>query len=205
MTEGKALQLTKWITEKAIQGVGPLSSAEELVQEYLHDSSYESDRQRCQSLVRWETSKNFTSGFITGLGGVLTLPVAVPSALGASWVIQARMVAAIAGIYGHDIRSDRVRTLVLVALVGDSAKEVVKAAGVKVSEKVTTKLISKIPGRALIEINKRVGFRLLTKAGEKGVLNLTKAIPVVGGVVSGTVDAAFCRKVGLFADELFAR
>ena len=76
-----------------------------------------------------------------GLGGVLTLPVAVPSALGASWVIQARMVAAIAGIYGHDIRSDRVRTLVLLALVGDSAKEVVKAAGVKVSEKVTTKLL----------------------------------------------------------------
>ncbi len=205
MTEGKALQLTNWITEKAIQGVGPLSSAEELVQEYLHDASYESNQERCLSLVRWETSKNFTSGFITGLGGVLTLPVAVPSALGASWVIQARMVAAIAGIYGHDIRSDRVRTLILIALVGDSAKEVVKAAGVKVGEKVTAKLISKVPGRALIEINKRVGFRLLTKAGEKGVINLTKAIPVVGGVVSGTVDAAFCRKVGHVADELFAR
>ena len=133
------------------------------------------------------------------------MPVAVPSALGASWLIQARMVAAIAWIHGHDINSDRVHTLILLALVGDSAKEVLKSAGVKVGEKVTAKLISKVPGRALIEINKRVGFRLVTKAGEKGVINLTKAIPLVGGVISGTVDAAFCRKVGMFADELFAR
>ena len=40
MTEPGALQLTSWITDKAIQGIGPLSSAEELVQEYLRDDGY---------------------------------------------------------------------------------------------------------------------------------------------------------------------
>jgi hypothetical protein len=33
--ENKALQLINWLTEKAIQGAPPLSSAENLAQEYL--------------------------------------------------------------------------------------------------------------------------------------------------------------------------
>jgi hypothetical protein len=36
-TEHKALQLINWLTEKAIQGAPPLSSAEDLAQEYLID------------------------------------------------------------------------------------------------------------------------------------------------------------------------
>jgi hypothetical protein len=66
-------------------------------------------------------------------------------------------------------------------------------------------LIDKIPGRALIEINKRVGFRLLTKAGEKGAVNVMKGLPVVGGLIGGTVDAAACRIVGKNAKKLFGR
>jgi len=100
----KALQLVNWIVDKAIDGVPPLSSAHDLAQEYLIDKSYPDHDERVGSLINWETSKNFTTGFITGLGGLLTLPIAVPSALGASWVIQARMVGAIAVIYGHDLQ-----------------------------------------------------------------------------------------------------
>jgi uncharacterized protein (DUF697 family) len=61
--------------------------------------------------------KNFTSGFVTGLGGLLTLPFALPAGFAASWVIQARMAAAIARIYGHDLRSERMRTLIVATLV----------------------------------------------------------------------------------------
>ena len=34
--ESKALQVANWLTEKAVGGVGPLSSAEELALEYLN-------------------------------------------------------------------------------------------------------------------------------------------------------------------------
>src|SRR4030042_1051197 len=95
--------------------------------------------------------------------GLMTLPVAVPAALGASWVIQARMSGAIAAIFGHDLYQDRIRTFVLLTIVGDSVKEVLKDAGVKVGTKLTQKMIMQIPGKVLIEINKKVGFRLLTK------------------------------------------
>lgn len=201
--DSKALKLVKWIADKGINGVPPLSSAKNLALEYKIDAGYENDDERVDSLINWETSKNFTSGFLTGLGGVITLPIAVPSALGASWIIQARMAGAIAEIYGHSIDEDRVRTLVLLSLLGDSGKEVLKQAGIKVGKKLTEKTINGISGKTLIEINKQVGFRLITKAGEKGVVNLTKFVPVVGGLVGGSIDALSCRAVGRISKNIF--
>jgi len=180
-----------------------LSSSHMLAQEYLIDKSYESNSDRISSLINWETSKNFTTGFITGLGGLITLPVAIPSALGASWAIQARMVGAIAEICGNDIKEDRVRTLMILAICGDSAKEILKQAGVQVGRKLTQKTIEKIPGKVFIEINKKVGFRLLTKAGEKGVFNAMKAVPLVSGLVGGVFDAVTCQATGAAARKIF--
>jgi hypothetical protein len=203
--QSKALQLVNWISHKAIDGVPPLSSAEELADEYLIDQSYDDNESRIDSLINWETTKNFTSGFITGLGGILTFPFSLPAAFAASWVVQARMAAAIARINGHNINSDRVRTFVVAALVGDSVKDIVKGAGITIGRGLTKTLIEKVPGRMLIEINKRVGFRLLTKAGEKGAFNLMKGVPFVGGLVGGVFDAAACRVVGKNAKRLFAQ
>ena len=201
--ESKASRLVNWIVDRAVEGVPPLSSAGDLAQEYLIDSSYINNDDRVAALINWESSKNFTTGFITGLGGLLTLPVSVPSALGASWIIQARMSGAIAVIDGHDLKEDRVRTLILLSIVGDSAKEILKQAGVKIGRKLTEKVVMQIPGKVLIEINKKVGFRLLTKAGEKGVINFIKAVPVVGGLVAGGFDTAMCRTVGRVAHDIF--
>lgn len=194
-----------WIIEKALNGFPPLSSATHLATEYLIDTSYHDHDDRVGSLINWETSKNFTSGFITGLGGLLTLPIAIPTAFGASWIIQARMSAAIALIHGHSLESDRVRTLILLSLLGDGGKEVFKQAGIQVARKVTENLLKQIPGKVLIEINKKVGFRLITKAGERGVINLVKGVPVLGGLVGGAFDAASCRAVGSAAHNIFRR
>lgn len=46
-------------------------------------------------------------------------------------------------------------------------------------------MVQKIPGTALTKINRKVGFRFITKFGEKGIINLGKMIPVVGGVIGG--------------------
>jgi uncharacterized protein (DUF697 family) len=201
--EGKALQLANWITEMAISGVPPLCSAEKLALEYQHDNSYLDDGARIDSLIQWETTKNFTSGFITGLGGLLTLPLAVPASFGASWIIQARMAASIAKIAGHDITSDRVKTFVVASLAGNACKDVLKDVGIKVGNSMARVAIQQVPGKVLIEINKKIGFRLLTKAGEKGAVNLMKAVPIAGGLVGGAFDATTCQVVGRWAKKLF--
>ena len=201
--ESKALQVANWLTEKAVGGVGPLSSAEDLALEYLNDSNYEDNDKRVDSLINWETSKNFSTGFITGLGGFATLPVAIPASLGASWVLQARMAAVIARIYGHDLNEERVKTLILCVIIGQDIKEVCKQAGIKIGTKLTYVAIRKLPSEMLKRINQAVGFRLITKAGEKGIINLTKLVPVVGGVVGGTFDAVTCRITAKAAREAF--
>ena len=147
--------------------------------------------------------KNFTTGFITGLGGFMTLPVGVPSALGASWLIQARMAGAIARIYGHDLGEDRVRTMILLSLAGDVAREAMEGFGVDFSGRLSNRVVKQVPGRALVEVNKRIGLKLLAKAGGRGVAQFPKAIPVVGGVVGGAFDAVVCRMVGRTAKTLF--
>jgi hypothetical protein len=201
--QSRALKLVRKLVDYGIDGVGPLCPAGQLADQYLNDPAYSSLDERVDALIRWEASKNFGAGFIAGLGGIVVLPVAIPAALGASWIIQARMCGAIAAMYGYDLRSDRVRTLILLSLLGDAGKEILKETGVRLGKRIGLALIDRIPGRVLIEINKRVGFRLLTKAGERGIVNLAKLVPGLGGLMGGGFDAATCIAVGRIAKASF--
>jgi len=198
-------QVATWLTNVAVDGIGPLSSSSAPAEEYKLDADYPDNDSRVDSLINWETSKNFGTGFVTGLGGFVTLPITLPAGLGAAWAVQARMVGAIAEIYGYSVKDERVKTAILLCLVGGEVVDLLKDVGVKVGTRVTENLIAKIPGRVLVEINKKVGFKLLTKAGEKGIINLSKIVPIIGGPISGTVDALMCRSVGKTAKMVFRR
>jgi uncharacterized protein (DUF697 family) len=195
--------LATYLLEQGIRGIGPLSSAESLAAEYLGEAKYRDDDARVAALIKWETAKNFTTGFVTGLGGFITLPVAIPSALAASWVVQARMAAAIARIYGHDLDAELVRTKILLSLAGDVAKEAMKDLGLKVGDRLTQRAVDQIPGRFLVEVNKRIAARLAAQVGARVALRFPRAVPVFGGVVGGSLDAVVCRKVGRTAKTLF--
>lgn len=203
-TEENAHALVTFLLEKGLGGFPPLSSAASLADEYLIDQDYKDDDQRVAALIKWEMRKNFTTGFITGLGGFISLPLGVPSALAASWLIQARMAGAIARIYGHDLNEPRVRTMILLSLAGDVAKEAMSDLGLNLGNKLPQAVTRQVPGRALVEINKRIGIRLLMQTGERGLAQIPKAVPVLGGVVGGAFDAVVCRMVGKTAKKLFA-
>ena len=55
----------------------------------------------------------------------------------------------------------------------------------------------------LIKINQRIGFRLLTKFGEKGLINLGKMIPVVGAAINGGLDFAETKLIANRAYKVF--
>jgi hypothetical protein len=198
-----ALDLVKNVMALGFDGIGPLDSAAELASDYARDSSFADTSDRVDSVIRWETSKNVTTGFLTGLGGLLALPVTVPASLGAAWVVQARLVGTIAILGGYDLDDDRVRTMAMLCVVGDGAKEVAKGVGIDLGRRLALKGIDRIPGKLLIEINKKIGIRLLTKAGEKGVINLVQLVPIVGGAIGGTVDGIACYSVGQAAKSAF--
>lgn len=195
-------EVVQWILEQALDGVGPLPSGSELAGDYRRQP-YSNDAERVQALIRWAVAKNASTGFVSGLGGAIVWPVAIPGSLAASLAIQAPMLAAIAEIYGHDSKDDRVRTALLLCMIGNASGDVVKQAGVVVAGKVTVAALRKLSAKGLIEINKSVGFRLVTKFGTKGVVNLAKFVPLLGGLVGGTFDGMTCYLAGQAADRVF--
>lgn len=90
------------------------------------------------------------------------------------------MIAAIAIMSGYDVSDDRVKSLVYACMAGNAAKEILRDTGIKFTEKLALGAIKHIPGKTLTVINQKVGFRLLTKFGEKGVVTIGKALPLVG-------------------------
>ncbi len=203
LNQGKIMQALDWAYNKAINGMPGIDTAEELANDYLDgDGTLTS---KVNSLIRWQNTKSATSGFLTGLGGLMTMPVAIPANLASVLFVQLRMIAAIAYMGGHNVRNDRVKTLAFVCLCGNGATEILKGFGIKVGSKVAQAAINKVPGKVLIEINKRVGMRLVTKFGEKGAINLGKAVPVAGGFIGATVDAIATNMIGNVARNIFIK
>lgn len=208
ISEGVIMQALGWAYDKAINGVPGMSTAQDLAIEFLSEQTEginEEERiyNAANSLIRWQNTKAATTGFLTGLGGLLTLPVTIPANLGCVFYIQLRMIAAIACLGGYDEKNDKVQTLAYVCLTGSAANEILKNIGIEVGKKLAENMIKKISATTVAEINKKVGFRLLTKFGEKGVVNLGKAIPVIGGLISGTLDAVSTNIIGNTAKENF--
>lgn len=145
------------------------------------------------------------AGFVTGLGGLITLPLTIPANIAGGLVINARLAAAIAYLRGFDPMDPHVQTVVTMVAIGSSAQQVVKSVGLKVGEKVAMKAIAKIPIAVIRQINKKVGFMLLAKYGtQRSVVTLAKGVPLLGGFVGGAVDATMTGLIGRTASTMFA-
>ena len=203
MLEREMMKLLDVCYDKALQGVLPgEKSIEELAEDYLYKSS--SKKKAIDDLIGYQTLLCGTNGFITGLGGLLVLPVAISANVAGVIYVQLRMIAAIAHINGYDIYSDQVRTIAYTCLTGSSAANVLKNTGIKIGEKVVINAIKKIPVEVLVKINQQVGFRLVTKFGQKGLVNFGKMIPLVGGVAGGVFDTGMTLTIGNIAKKVFS-
>lgn len=201
MTEKNIMEVLDWAYDKAINGISGTESVFELANSYL---SYDGTlSEKVDELIKWQKAKCFTSGFITGLGGIITLPVAIPANISSVLYVQIRMIATIAYMGGYDVKDDRVKTMVFACLCGDSAKGILKDAGIQIGKKLATSMIKKIPYEVIKKINQVVGFKLVTKFGEKGIVNLVKMVPWFGGFAGGAIDYASAAAVGRTAKKVF--
>lgn len=183
--EAIATTLDKCYTA-ALQGIPKTKSCYELAEEYRR--KYSTPELAVRKFVNWQVAKCTTSGFLTSLGGLLTLPVTIPANLASVWYVQLRMIATIAILSGYDPSDDEVQTLAYLCLVGGSIGKAFREAGIKAGEKFAVGAIKKIPTEIINKINRIAAQRLITKFGEKGIINLGKMVPVVGGVIGGGFD-----------------
>lgn len=203
MEPTKALAVLDRIYDLATRG-NPVQekACEEVAREYLE--RYPDKAVAVKRLVRNQARICATSGFVTNIGGLITIPVALPANITSVLYVQMRMIAIIAVMGGRSPKDDEVRGFAYSCLVGSSTADAVKGGGVKAANKVGEKFIQKhVTGKALTRINQKVGFRFITKAGTTGVVNLTRIVPVLGGVVGGSVDYLSTRAIARQAFKEF--
>lgn len=204
LSQADMMNLLDSLYSKCIQGIPMISSPiEKMADDYLQHNATVEDA--AKDMIYKQVIKCTTSGFITNLNGVITLPVTIPANVGSVMYVQMRMIACAAYMAGYDVHTDQVQTLVYACLAGVSVMEVAKKAGIKIGQKGLENLIDKIPGKVLIAINQKVGFRMLTKFGETGAINIGKAIPVVGGVIGGGFDFIDTKFIGNRAYNQFIK
>ena len=187
---------------KCIEGKGKaIPSVNKMADDYL---SKEPDVEKAvKTMQKYQIAKCTTSGFINGFGGIIAMPVTIPANIGSVLYVQMRMIACTAKMAGYELDNDQVQTLVYACLAGISVNEIFKGIGIKFGEKLALSAIKKIPGEVCIKINQKVGFRLLTKFGEKGLINLGKMIPGVGAIINGGLDLTETKNIADRAYKMF--
>lgn len=202
VSKEQVMDLLNSLYQKSIDGIQTISPPiDQFANDYLNRES--DPAKAAKSMIQHQIAKCATSGFLTGFGGVITLPVSIPANIGSVLYVQMRMIACTAYLAGWDVRSDQVQTLIYACLAGVSVNSFFKQFGVKLGQKAANSLIKKIPGQALIKINQKIGFRFITKFGQKGLINLGKLVPGIGAVINGSLDFLETRAIGNRAYQMF--
>lgn len=196
-------KLISQLLQVGIDGVGPLPSAQKVADKAL--AKHKSVDKAVEDVVGDHLRAAATGGFVTGLGGFITLPVALPANIIEFYTIVTRMTAAIAALRGYDLSKPEVRSAVLLVLTGSNAHEVLNKVGVGGAggSAITRLALGKLPAAALMMVNKGVGFQILKSSSTKLLSKLGKGIPVAGGVIGGGMDGWMAKRIADHARREF--
>jgi EcsC protein family len=192
--EGLVGRLVQLLLDAGIDGLGPLKSARELADQALRDAR--TTQGALKKTVRSHVVRGAVGGFVTSVGGFVTMPVALPVNVMEFYVGATRMVAAIAALRGYDLDDPQVRTAVLLTLVGSDADDVLAKAGLTGGTgKVVGLVGQQLPPAALLILNKAIAFRIMRGVGEKAFASLGRGIPLAGGVLGGGIDTWMMKRI----------
>lgn len=190
------------LVQRAISGYGPLKPVAESADQALRDA-HGNRAQAERALAKQHYLAAAGEGFVTGLGGVVLLPVTMPANVAGFYAVAARHAAALAHLRGYDVQSPSVQTAVALCLVGEDVNSVLSKVGLA-SSGLSTKLLSGVlPQTMSNALHKAIAFRLIAIVGAKRLATMGRLVPVVGGVVSAGADAYLLRGIVQAADEVF--
>ncbi len=200
----QAIRVVDQILDIGIDGKGWFSPAGDVADAALRSHGGDPE-QAVDAIVRSHTIQAGAEGFVTGLGGFITLPVALPANVVAFYALATRMTAAIAKVRGHDIDQPQIRAAVLLTLVGADADDLLKKAqlAAPVGGTLTNLAAQRLPGPASMVIKKGVFFKLVASTGKSVLARFGRGVPVVGGVVGAGIDAVLLRRVAVDAKREF--
>jgi len=205
MAPGAAASVVLSALDRAIRGVGKLPSASTAADKMLaeHGSADKAIHAIIERHVRYAGAQ----GFVTNLGGLVTLPVAIPANVAGLALIQCHLVAEIAHLRGYDLTDERTRAAILACLLGDD----------RITQLVKSKHLpgppmaiatAAVPDPDLTRaVALEVASELIGRAAGKRVAGVVaRRTPVLGGVVGLSLDGYSTWRIGRYVDrELFPR
>lgn len=196
-----ATRMIERLMDIGIDGRGSFDSAQKVADVAL--AEHPGTERAIGAMVRSHLRLAAAGGFVTSLGGFVTMPIALPANVLGFYLVATRLVAGIAATRGYDLGKPEVRSAVLLALVGADADDLLKKAGYVSTGRLANLAVQRLPGPALMAVNKAVGFRLLSQIGKKSLTRFGKAVPLVGGVVGAGVDSFLLKQIADHARQEF--
>lgn len=190
-----AARMVENLLDTGIDGKGPFDSAAKVAATALRKNNGDVES-AVNDVVTSHLRLAAAGGFVTSIGGFITLPVSLPANVLGFYLLATRMTGAVASLRGHDIAQPQVRTAVLLTLVGADADDLLAKAGmVAPAGRLTNLAAQRLPGPALMVVNKAIGFRLLSTAGKKTFSRFGRNVPLIGGIVGAGLDGWLLKRI----------
>jgi uncharacterized protein (DUF697 family) len=194
------------VVSRAIQGVGPLPPAVEAAEKQLREQHGDVDR-AVHEVIENHVRLAASQGLLTNLGGIVTLAATIPVNITGLALLQCRMVAAIAHLRGYDLTDPRVRSSLLLCVLGEeSVTKLVKSKKLAGGPMTVATAPAHDPELAKL-IGAEVTAALVGRVvGKRAGGAFIRRIPLAGGVFGASADAYSTWQVARYADrELRAR
>ncbi|MEV8377295.1 EcsC family protein [Kribbella sp. NPDC056861] len=200
-----AAGVLRQVLEIAIDGYQRFPGAEKVAEKHLAKQGGDPEL-AVDTVIEQHIRLASVQGFVTSIGGLVTLPVALPANLTGLAVVQARMVASIAHLRGYDLDDPRVRTAVITCLLGeDGVTDRLKKSSLPTSPLAIAtapvfdpELDRQVAGEVVGELIARI-------SGKRMGLMVTRRVPLLGGAVGAGVDGWSTYRIGRYADESLVR
>ena len=189
--------------DKAIVGVGPLPSAASAADKQLQEQDGDIERgihEVIENHVRYAGAQ----GFVTNIGGLVTMAVTVPVNLSGVALIQCRMVAGIVHLRGYELSDPRTRAAILACLLPE--ERILKMVKQRLLPGTPIEIAAAAVRDPALDrlLATEVAAELVARAtGKRLAATVGRRVPVVGGVVGAGTDAFVTWKIGRYVDREF--
>jgi hypothetical protein len=206
LAPGLTTSFVREALHRAIVGVGPLPPASRAADAQLREQKGDVEKavhEVIENHVRYAAAQ----GFVTNVGGLVTMALTIPTNVTGLALIQCRMIAGIAHLRGYDLDDPRVRNAILTTMIGeDVVRALIKKRKLPAPPMALATAPRHDPDLDKV-ISAEVAAELITKvAGKKLATTIGRRIPIAGGFIGLGADAYATWKVGRYADrELLPR
>ena len=202
--DGAVQRMIDTVRDIGLDGKLTYSSAAEVARKARRGRARKRPEKAVRRIIRSHRRGVTAGGFLTGLGGVVTLPVLLPTNVMEFYIQATRMGGAVAVVRGYDLDDEEIRVRVLAALLGEESADVLRSIGLgPVAGAAARGVAGRLPESPHAAVVSAVGGRLIRRFGLRSARLFGKAIPGLGGVLGALSDRKQLHRIAEAAKKSF--